>query len=136
MIGAAVRSQGRAGQGNASENTLRTRVGEHFSTHHPVCRRLSRTTNRARGNAGVSAKLDLALQHSTCPRVIHYQDDEVSGLAARLQAKAAAGGLHHGGCAPWTVEIRSCPACHDTTAIRCPNDKADLLDGGQHDDAL
>src|SRR5664279_5293458 len=126
-----VGSKRRTGEGDAGKHTLGTGIGKHLGTHARVCGSFSSAAYRAGSNAGVTTELYLAVEKSARALIVHDQNHEISGLAASLEAKAAAHGLHHAGGAPFSVESFTATAGHNAAAILRSDDKRGLFDGGE-----
>src|SRR5579859_2579875 len=112
----------------STDVTARARIRKNFCSHGDIRGGRSIAALRSRSSSYVAAELDLAGEDRISPALIHYQQDEVGGLAANLKANACALKCHHRRRAPRPVEIRPAPAGHQTSAIAAADDEGCLHD--------
>ena len=120
------------GQIDASKQAFATGISKKLSIREFRGGRLRVTANRPRGSRGISTELYLIFKQVIQTLGVHADENEVRGLAARLQAKACPGQLDEYGSAPTCP----CPAGSDTLAVLCTDQKCSLLITWDHSDAV
>src|ERR1035438_7296971 len=73
------------------------------------------------------------MEDAVCAAIVHYEDDEIRGLATDLESHAAALQGHHRRGAPRTVIVFVSAASHHAAAVAAANDKRRLHDRRKHD---
>src|SRR5580693_6079346 len=83
-IGFSIRTQRRALERSAGENSPRAGVAQNFRAHVDVRVGCGRTSLRSSGGGQICAELYLAVQKAAGAAVVHDEKDKVSGFATDL----------------------------------------------------
>jgi hypothetical protein len=116
---------------DTGEDTLATRVGEEASVCEDAGGGLGIATNRAGGYGDVATELNLLMKETLCTVVSDSNENEVSGLAADLEAEACTGELDEGRSAPAVAGA----AGDDALTIFAAYDEGTLLEARDDGDA-
>ena len=120
-----------SGEVDAGEDALAARVGEEAGVGKFSCGGLRVASDGTGGDGCVAAELDLIVEKALEAVVSGSDEDEVSGLAASLEAEAGPGQLDEGGCAPAMAGATG----DDALAVLCANDKRSFFVAGDDGDA-
>src|SRR3989442_11050239 len=82
----------------------------------------------------IGAELHFAFQDGARAAGVHYEQNEIRGLSAKLQTKAAAFQSHHRRGAPRAGEMLTSAAAHGAAAVTCAKDKGSLDDRRKDND--
>src|SRR5262249_25543496 len=130
FVGLVVRTQGRAFQGNAGEQTAGPRIAQNGGSHIYVKIRLRIPAQWTLRRRSVTANFELATENRTGSSIVHHQEHEIRCLASELEPGAEAFESHHCRIRPWTVKVLATSATHVPTTITSSKTDCTFYDGG------